>query len=822
MKVPVILEKFKDLGVKTTQEIHDKTMGLLGNVHGKTNKLGGRMKVVFAKPLDVTKNYVMSHQEEVKTDEETQFLHQAFVDSDEFLFSNLSNEERDRLVAAMQLRDVKKGTIVIRQGDLGDYLYVLKEGKLTFLVDGKEVGSADNPGSIFGELALLYDCPRAATVRADTDCVLYRVSQHTFRHIQTAHALENVDVAREVLKKNKMFEGLSDDTIKTVSDSLLRKPFKKGDTIASKGEEVQGLYIIKEGHVKGTNVSIGSTKYADIMFDPGEVFGEGQLISGRPAPADMIATTDCVVWVLTKERFFRILGHLDLKQLIQHVQDIKFLSVIPMFAYSDVDKIEIDQLASRMTGATFPKGTAISTAGQATKPRIFVIKEGSVELSNKTGATKTLGAGEIFGFGGETLILTNRLKKQQQEEGKINAGQADEIGAKALTTEAAIHMAEKNLKNDSVVAQHSCKVTEDLTVRLLTLKDISAVLYDPLRLGKDYRKTAKMNPNLTKEKLERIRLLGAGTFGQVWLTKDTVTEGAYALKIQYKRELIDYNQAEGVIREKRVMERMHHPFVMSIVNAQQDSTCLYMVMELIQGGELRSQMRDYKKPFLEEGPTKFYASCMLEGLSYMHRRHFVYRDLKGENVLIDKDGYCVIVDLGFAKFVPDKTFTFCGTPIFIAPEIILNKGHDKSADIWSLGVLIYEMLYGTNPFFDYDDPNIDQKTLFKRIISGKFEFPKHSKAVVSDKAKDLIEKMLVVDVNKRLGCLSRADLDLRDHPWFRKVNFGKLYRKEIDAPWVPTIKSPFDGENFAKWEEEDKHNLKPLTPKEQHHFEKFC
>jgi protein kinase A len=152
----------------------------------------------------------------------------------------------------------------------------------------------------------------------------------------------------------------------------------------------------------------------------------------------------------------------------------------------------------------------------------------------------------------------------------------------------------------------------------------------------------------------------------------------------------------------------------------------------------------------------------------------------------------------------------------------LNKGHDKSADIWSLGVLIYEMLYGTNPFFDYDDPNIDQKTLFMRIISGKFQFPKHTKAHVSDDAKDLIQKMLVVDANNRLGCLSRADLDLRDHPWFQQVNFGKLYRKELNAPWVPTIKSPFDGENFAKWEAEDKRKLKPLTGKEQAHFQKFC
>lgn len=338
-----------------------------------------------------------------------------------------------------------------------------------------------------------------------------------------------------------------------------------------------------------------------------------------------------------------------------------------MFAYSDVDKIEISQLAHRLQEAKYKKGDVIVKAGETTVPRLCIIRDGSVELSSKKGATKILGKGEIFGFGGETLILTNKLKKQQEEEGKISSIHADEIGAKAITTQAAIHMAEQNLKSNSVVAQHSCVVMDDAVVRVLTIKDIGEVLHDPLRLGKDYRKSSNMNPNLTKDTLERVRLLGAGTFGQVWLTRDTKTDGAYALKIQYKRELIDYNQADGVIREKRIMERMFHPFVMSIVNAEQDRDCLYMVMDLIQGGELRSRMRDNKKPFLPEDASKFYAACMLEGLSYMHRRHFIYRDLKGENVLIDKDGYCVIVDLGFGTYsssVSLRSFVFAFMKLF--------------------------------------------------------------------------------------------------------------------------------------------------------------
>merc|ERR1712161_116054 len=159
---------------------------------------------------------------------------------------------------------------------------------------------------------------------------------------------------------------------------------------------------------------------------------------------------------------------------------------------------------------------------------------------------------------------------------------------------------------------------------------------------------------------------GQGAFGQVFLCREPKSDSPYALKIQYKRELIEQHQADGVIKEKQIMEKMNNPFVMGLVNSQQDKPCLYMMMELIQGGELRDQMRDDHdptKPHLTESASKFYAACMVEGLSYMHRRDYVYRDLKGE---------CVIIDIGFAKYVPDKTFTFCGSPVFIAPEVVLN------------------------------------------------------------------------------------------------------------------------------------------------------
>jgi len=267
------------------------------------------------------------------------------------------------------------------------------------------------------------------------------------------------------------------------------------------------------------------------------------------------------------------------------------------------------------------------------------------------------------------------------------------------------------------------------------------------------------------------------------------------------------------------MAKIDHPFVIKLVNTCQDEQSVFMLLRLIQGGELFNVMHNDDRDCIPEKDVKFYSAGILEGLAYMHRRRILYRDLKPENVLIDDAGYTVIVDLGFAKVVNDKTYTLCGTPLYLAPEVILSRGHDKGADYWSLGCLMYEMILGQTPFYDY---NIDQITLFKRIVHGRYRFPSGN---FSEEAQDLIKGMLANKSTERLGCLAQADRDIKEHPFLKDINFHKMGKRMIKAPWVPRLRDPLDASCFESWDhlddKESTGDYKKLTDDEQDIFEEF-
>mmetsp|Transcript_48583 Transcript_48583/g.126060 ORF Transcript_48583/g.126060 Transcript_48583/m.126060 type:complete len:338 (-) Transcript_48583:544-1557(-) len=282
--------------------------------------------------------------------------------------------------------------------------------------------------------------------------------------------------------------------------------------------------------------------------------------------------------------------------------------------------------------------------------------------------------------------------------------------------------------------------------------------------------------------------LGTGTFGRVRLVRHKQTGKYFALKILKKAEVIRLKQVEHIMSEKAILASIKHPFVVRLFQTFQDQKNLYMLLEYVIGGELFSHLR--KAGRFSNETTKFFAASIVTALETMHKSDIVYRDLKPENLLLDDQGYMKITDFGFAKVVEDRTWTLCGTPEYLAPEIIQSKGHGKAVDWWALGILIYEMLAGYPPFYDENPFGIYQK-----ILAGKVEFPRH----FDMQAKDLIKKLLQSDRSKRLGNLKNGGEDVKRHKWFKGFDWNGLLNRSIPPPIVPEVRGAGDTRNFDKY-----------------------
>ncbi|GAX76576.1 hypothetical protein CEUSTIGMA_g4022.t1 [Chlamydomonas eustigma] len=615
------------------------------------------------------------------------------------LFSKLDSGLQRKIVAEMYERNVQAGEILINEGDTGlaaTELYIVKSGIFEVLQrrQGQNVRvNLKQRGDCFGEISLMYDCARNATVAATVESVVWVMDRAVFRYFVREQQENQVSQVELFLNSVPILGSLSRDERMRLVDAIEEVVYQQGQKVITEGDNGDLFYIIKEGEAL---VFQGQGQRKVNHLFKADFFGERALLNDEPRIATVEASTKLVCLTLKRDTFTEILGPLE--QLMKREKS-------PQVVAQKLAKLQ-------------PRG------------------------SNQRPAAEVLIKRKKKGKNGVESWEVVRAKGHLDEVQELRKG-----GSMAVDPEA---------------------------------KDANTLV------------------------LTEGTVLGGGAFSRVSIVNEDSTGRVYALKRMRKSAVVQC--PEHVYCEQAITKNVAHPFCIRQYASFQDKYHLYFLFDLMSGGDLMDVLVAEAKVInrrvpesswqvaclapnvkmlqgMSEELAKFYIASVLLALEYLHNNNIVYRDLKPENVFIDVNGHVKLGDFGFAKILDsgNRTYTFCGTPGYVAPENVLAHGYNFSVDWWGLGVVMYVLLTGRQPFSTpkTDDPMV----VMRRIVDENYvvKYPPY----ISPAAKDLISRLLERKPARRIGMLSGRATDVKKHKWFEGFNWAEMEARRNIAPRKP-------------------------------------
>ncbi|XP_022645370.1 cGMP-dependent protein kinase, isozyme 2 forms cD4/T1/T3A/T3B-like isoform X2 [Varroa jacobsoni] len=564
------------------------------------------------------------------------------------------------------------------------------------------------------------------------------------------------DLIQNAILDNDFMKHLETAQIEQITDCMSPCTHPKGDLVIKEGEAGSVVYVIQEGRLEVTKEG----RFLSHM-GVGKLFGELAILYNCTRTATVKAVEDCKLWAIERQCFQTIMMKSGLTRQAEYAD---FLKSVP--AFNNLPEETLLKISDVLEDATYKRGEYIIRQG-AKGDTFFIISRGTVRVIRKDEN------------GEEKFLRTLR--------------RGDFFGEKALQSE--------DVRTASIIAdsdQVGCLIIDRESFNQL-MCNIDAIRANAYHDEVDKASTGirqKIDNEFKSLKLSDLRVistLGVGGFGRVELVQPVNDPTrSFALKVMKKAQIVETRQQQHIMSEKQILEETNCNFVIKLYKTFKDTKYLYMMLEACLGGELWTILRD--RGNFDDSTTRFYTACVLEAFNYLHSRNIIYRDLKPENMLLDHRGYIKLVDFGFAKKLTSgrKTWTFCGTPEYVAPEVILNRGHDISADYWSLGVLMFELLTGAPPFTDSEF----MKT-YNIILKGidAIEFPR----CISRNAQALIKKLCRDNPNERLGVGGGGISDIQKHKWFEGFNWEGLKTRTLQAPLIPQIQHITDTRNFDSY-----------------------
>lgn len=736
------------------------------------------------------------------------------------VISSLKKPEQKKLAKSLEKRTYKPGDFVMKEGEIGTEFFLIVSGQCQVTSKENGVLAKLEAGDYMGEQALLKETKRNASIHAVTDITVLVLNKAGFdkmlgkktkvkfaqrenkrRAVLTAFKNEEGDDTEEdksnrlkgssditaderewLLKKvkdNLMFMNLSRNQKLVVINKMYLESVKKGTELIVQGDRnASKFYVIQEGVFE---IIVDGTKVTD--FKTGACFGELALMYQAPRAATVKASEDSKVWVVKRNAFRSALKAAETARVNRNITFLKTINEFKSLLHN-----ELQLLDQAFTKVIHGRGATIIKEGDK-GDKFYVIRSGTAQWSKKDGEKGKLKKGSYFG---ERALLS------------------DEPRAATITAETELLTLELS--------------RQDFTDLLGPLESIMKDrMSDQDEASQKYRKSlldskgsgkpgggkresvtdTRDNTICALNEFKTIGILGKGAFGVVSLVVDTKTDKSYALKAIKKFQIVELGQQEHIVNEKDVMLLMNNPFLVNLRSTYKDKYRVYFLLDVCLGGELFGILR--KARCFNEDTSRFFSACVIEAFAYMHGKNIIYRDLKPENLVLDNNGYLKVTDFGFAKKISGKTYTLCGTPDYLAPEIVTGQGHGKGVDWWTLGILIYEMLASFPPF--YDDEALQT---YRKIVKGRVKFPRF----FSPQARDIIKAFLKNKPTKRLGITKQGNIDLiRDHEWFTKFDWAGLRAFRLKAPISPRVRGPDDISNFDEIPPEDD-DLKPVKAKD--------
>lgn len=725
------------------------------------------------------------------------------------LFKRLPKDNHPMLAQACISVEFKAGETIIKQGDMGNEFFVIKQGEAKVEVNGNKVATLKN-GDYFGENALLRDEPRTASITAEVPLQTFKITREKFQELGLNEKLvfanrkavgaggggKKLEVKppspkndtektliSEALKKNENLQTmvtLDEQRVEAMINVSWKEQVAQGTEIIQEGDlNADYFYVVQDGEFEiyvseqaenqsaESKAAGGASKMVGTVGKGGS-FGELALLYLVPRAATVKAKVASTVWVFDRGNFKQILMQVSAGKIEEYVKYLERVEILaPLIAE------EKKALAQALIEMHFTKGEVILQQGEPGNTfyilydgEVSVVKDGTEQT--KLSASTSRQTAQFFG---ERALLSN--------EPRAATVQVTSSTAKALA-----------LDRDSF--NMLLGPLEDIIKRAQAGGSGSNV--------KKGGAQASTNPNdkprdkILRKDLSKIGLLGCGGFGAVELYEHKKTADTYAMKGLSKGYIVKTGMQDSVMNEKNILLMTNSGFIIKLYECYNGSQTLYFLMEAALGGELYATYN--RKGFHgSEKHAKFYIAGTVYAFEHCHERRIIYRDLKPENLLLNEEGKIKLTDMGLAKFVIGKTYTTCGTPDYFAPELIASTGHTNAVDWWTLGILTFELMSGHPPF-----ESAYPMQIYSKVMKGiaKVPFPPKCQGPVGD----LIKAFLKKEPSERLPMRPGGTKNVKDHKWYGGFDWDQMMAVALEAPYKPVVKSKKDIANFSARKED--------------------